>query len=206
MKLLHSPVSPYVRKVMITLHEKGQAENVELVSFSPIMPTDPIPQITEHNPLGKVPTLILPDGTRMVDSRVISEYLDHRFGGPRLFPEAAAERWDALTLMSIADGVPDAGILVMLENVLRPEEARNAAWIKGQMTKVHNAVAAIEARVDPASDRFQIGDVATICALGWLDFRMPDLNWRDGHARLADWYETRSQRPSVLATMPKPLA
>ena len=199
MKLLYAQTSPYVRKVLVLAHETGQADDIALVPVA-ALPTERNPETTAHNPLGKVPTLITPEGGALYDSRVICEYLDARSRGPRLFPEGEA-RWDALARQALADGLLDAALLTRYERVMRP--ARWDAWEAGQVAKITAALDRIEARrAEGRDDGLDIGTVATACALGYLDFRFPDLAWRDGRPAAAAWYAAFSERPSMQRTAP----
>lgn len=200
MKLLYAQTSPYVRKVLVLAHETGQADAIELVPVAAV-PTERNPETIPHNPLGKVPTLITAEGTALFDSRVICEYLDARSPGPRLFPEGEA-RWDALARQALADGLLDAALLTRYERAMRPEALRWEAWEAGQRAKIAGALDRIEATLPAFRDRLDIGTVATACALGYLDFRFPDLGWRDNRPVAAAWYAAFGQRPSMQRTAP----
>lgn len=199
MKLLYSPASPYARKVLVLAHETGQAGDIEVVTAG-TSPTAGAPDVAPHNPLGKVPALILQDGTCLFDSRVICEYLDTRSSQTHLFPEGA-ERWDALVRQALGDGILDAALTTRYERALRPEPLRWDAWDAGQIAKIKAALDRIEAVVAdmPVLD---IGTVAIACALGYLDFRFPDLAWREGRPATAAWYAVFEARPSMTATVP----
>lgn len=199
MKLLYSPASPYARKVLVLAHETGQASEIEVVTAA-TSPVAGAPDVAPHNPLGKVPALILDNGTCLFDSRVICEYLDMRSEGARLFPEGA-ERWDALTRQALADGILDAALVTRYERVMRPEPLRWDAWDAGQIAKIKAGLDRIEAVVAdmPVLD---IGTIAIACALGYLDYRFPDLSWRDGRPATAAWYAVFEGRPSMTATVP----
>ncbi len=197
MKLYHAPTSPYVRKVMVVLHETGQAGDVEIVSVS-TTPVSTDAGLAAENPLGKIPCLITDAGEAVYDSRVICAFLGEPHG---LYP---ADRATALrTFEAMCDGVLDAAILCVYEKRLREEGQRSDAWVAGQMAKVTRALDAAEARhAALLGADLTIGHVALGCMLGYLDLRFPDLGWRDGHPGLAAWYETFSQRPSMTATVP----
>lgn len=200
MKLLYSPASPYARKVLVLAHETGLIDRIA-VTVAGASPTGPAPEVAAHNPLGKIPALVLEDGTALYDSRVICEYLDGLSAGPRLFPEGPA-RWDALTRQALADGLLDAALLTRYERVLRPEAQRWAAWEAGQVAKITAALDRFEALVAdmPVLD---IGTVAMACALGYLDLRFPDPAWRAGRPATAAWSAVFEGRPSMVATIPK---
>ncbi|MBC8339593.1 MAG: glutathione S-transferase N-terminal domain-containing protein [Rhodospirillales bacterium] len=198
MKLRFSPASPYVRKVSVTLVETGLDDNVEKVLTNV---WDEKTDIGNVNPLGKVPTLILEDGQVLYDSPVICEYLDSLHDGDKLFPASGAERWKALRLQALGDGMTDAGIAWLLET-RRPEEFRYDKWIGRQTAVVLRAMDALENNLENLGTGFGIGQIAVACSLGWLDFRFPDLGWRDDRPGLADWFTTVSDRPSMEKTAP----
>jgi glutathione S-transferase len=200
MKLLYAPASPYARKVLAVAHETGLIDRIE-VATAATAPTGAAPDVAPHNPLGKVPTLLLDDGTSLYDSRVICEYLDARTTGPRLFPDGEG-RWDALTRQALGDGLLDAALLTRYERVLRPEALRWDAWDGGQVAKIAAALDRIEAVVADMPP-LDIGAVAIGCALGYLDFRFPDLAWRDGRPAAAAWYAVFEARPAMVATAPR---
>ncbi len=199
MKLRYSPLSPFVRKVTVTLMETGLDDRVER------MPTDvwnPDTDIAKDNPLGKVPALILDDGGVLYDSQVICEYLDGLHDGGKLCPASGEARWRALRLQALGDGMSEAGVLRLLES-RRPEELQYDKWMNRQTAKLFRAMDVLEAGLDELEGGFGIGQIAVACPLGWLDFRFPDLGWRTDHPGLADWFEGVSERPSMMQTTPK---
>lgn len=200
MRLYQSPTSPYARKVLVVLHETGQLGDVELVPASG-SPVDPGTAPVAQNPLGKIPTLERPDGPALYDSRVICRFLDHRAGG-RLYPEAP-RLWESLTLEATADGILDAAILMVYEGRLRPEGLRYEAWVEGQWSKVARALDALESRwTSHLHGPLDIGQIAVGCALGYIDFRHGDRDWRKAHPGLAAWYGGFARRDSMEATVP----
>lgn len=200
MKLRYSAASPYVRKVMVLAHEVGLADQIELVPTS-VAPTQVNAAFAVENPLVKVPTLVLGDGQSLFDSRVIAEYLDAQHPGRRLFPAEGRARWTALRQQAIADGLLDAALLTRYELNLRPEPQRWPDWVEGQFRKVRQALTALAAETLGAEPT--IGEIAAGCALGYLDFRFPEEDWRRAHPALAAWYAKIAQRPSFVATQPK---
>lgn len=200
LKLYHSHTSPYVRKVVVLLHETGQIEDVELIPAigTPVEPnTLPIAQ----NPLGKVPTLTRPDGAALYDSRTICRFLDER-SNESLYP-AAPKLWDVLTLESTADGILDAAIAMVYEYRIRPEDKCFEPWVESQWSKIARALDVLEERwIAHLKGPLDMGHIATACALAYLDFRLDPRNWRHGHDSLAAWYENFAQRPSMKATEP----
>lgn len=198
MKLCYSPTSPYVRKVTMAAIETGTNEKIERVTM---YPAGPASEVAKVNPLGKVPALMLDNGSALYDSPVICEYLDHLGGGSGLFPAAGPERWNILRLQALADGVMDAGILIMLEN-RRPESERSSDWIERQKRAMRQGFDGMEEGVDVlAGDGVTIAHITFCAALGWIDFRSI-VDWRDGRPALADWYAAYSARPSAMATEP----
>lgn len=204
MRLFHSPTSPYVRKVMVVLHETGQLGDVELVTGSGT-PVDPGAAPLDANPLGKVPALERPDGPALYDSRVICRYLDARAkggAGAGLYPEGA-RLWDTLTMEATGDGILDAALLMVYEARIRPEALRFAPWVEGQWSKVDRALDALESRwIDELAGPLDAGQISVACALGYLDFRHDARGWRTGRPRLAAWFEGFAARPSMQATVP----
>jgi glutathione S-transferase len=201
MKLLYSQTSPFVRKVLVLAHETGLADRLELVPVT-VAPVTPNPAVAAENPLVKIPALHRDDGVALYDSAVIAEYLDGLHDGTRLIPAEGEARWTALQRQAAADGLLDAGILVRYETVLRPEEKRWPDWIDGQMRKMRGTLTAFEADGATLGQALTIGEIAIACALGWLDFRYADENWREGRPRLADFYARFAERPSMQATIP----
>ncbi|WP_375741109.1 glutathione S-transferase family protein [Pseudomonas boanensis] len=201
--LYHSPTSPYVRKVMVLLHETGQLDAVILrgVQLSPVHPST---ELNEHNPAGKIPALVLPDGSVLHDSRVILDYLDHQHQGTPLIPREGPARWRRLTLASLADAMLDAAVLTRYETFLRPEDKRWDDWVLGQFSKIDRSLEVFEQASGELEKHFDVAAISLACALGYLDFRMPDLNWRRDCPRLAAWYSAVSLRPSLQATTPTP--
>ncbi|MCU1717795.1 glutathione S-transferase N-terminal domain-containing protein [Pseudomonas sp. 5P_3.1_Bac2] len=204
MTLLYSPLSPFARKVLVLLHATGQTDRVKLQLVQPA-PTQPVAELNANNPAGKIPALILADGSVLHDSRVILDYLDQQHSGTPLIPRSGPQRWQRLTLASLADAIMDAAVLMRYESFLRPEALRWDVWLDGQGQKIERALQQFEHLATGAELSQQL-DIATIglgCALGYLDLRQPDLAWRQRHPALADWYAGFSQQPALLATQPQ---
>ncbi|QQZ41666.1 glutathione S-transferase [Pseudomonas sp. SK3(2021)] len=202
MTLFHNPASPYVRKVMVLLHETGQLDRVALHA-SQLTPVNPDAALNQDNPLGKIPALRLADGNVLYDSRVILDYLDQQHVGNPLIPREGSARWLRLTLAALADGIMDASVLIRYELALRAPEKHWEQWLDGQRDKIRRALAVLEAdAIAELASHFDVAAISVACALGYLDFRHPDLQWRDARPRLAAWYAEVSQRPSMLATQP----
>lgn len=200
MKLYHSPASPYVRKVMVLAHETGLLDRIKVATVT-TTPMAPDSGVKAANPVQKIPALVTDDGMTLFDSPVICEYLDSLNTGTKMFPEGRA-RWQALRLQAAGDGMLDAALLVVYEGRFREEAMRNQAWTDAQLSKVAGALDAFEAEAHGFGDRADIGTITVGCGLGYVDFRLGHLNWRDGRSKLAAWYERFSARPSMQATEP----
>ncbi|MBK3505427.1 MULTISPECIES: glutathione S-transferase [unclassified Pseudomonas] len=202
MTLFHNPASPFVRKVRVLLIETGQQDRVTLQGCMPT-PVNPDAQLVHENPVGKIPALRLADGSALHDSRVILDYLDHQHVGNPLIPRDGSARWRRLTLASMADGIMDAAVLVRYETAMRPAEKHWDQWLNEQRNKIRRTLAELEANaIAELASHFDIASISVACALGYLDFRHPDLQWRAANPQLADWYAKVSQRPSMLQTQP----
>jgi glutathione S-transferase len=201
MKLLSAPASPFARKVRIVLAEKRIDCDIESVNVQP--QDNPV---NIHNPLGKVPTLVLDDGTAIYDSRVIVEFLDNTTANSRLIPQdnrerIAVRRWEAL-----ADGVLDAGLLIRYES-LRPQGEQSAAWTAKQAARLQRGLAQLQkdlgARLWCQGERYTLADIALGCCLGWIGFRKPaGIDWRAGYKDLARHYDKLMERPAFADTVP----
>ncbi|QXI16230.1 glutathione S-transferase [Pseudomonas hamedanensis] len=203
MTLYHNTLSPFVRKVMVLLHETGQQDRVALQDCV-LSPVSPDPALIADNPLSKIPALRLADGNVIHDSRVILEYLDQQHVGNPLIPREGAARWRRLTLASMADGIMDASVMVRYETVLRPVEKHWDEWLDAQRDKIRRALAVLEQdAIAELTSHFDVAAISVACALGYLDLRFPDLDWRAANPQLTNWYFEVSQRPSMVATMPK---
>ncbi len=201
MKLFHGGGSPFVRKVMVVAHETGLVGKLELLDGG-TTPIDTNPVLAKANPIGKIPALVLDDGTALSNSPVICEYLDSLHSGAKMFPASGAARWEALRLQAICDGLMDAAVNNRYETMVRPENLRWNAWSAGQLGKVDRAVDALETAAESLGDRVDIGTISVGCACGYLDFRYDARNWRGSHPKLAAWFAKFNQRPSMQATKP----
>lgn len=200
MRLFSSPTTPFGRKAVVVLYETGLIDRVEVVHVAGNA-VDPGTMPIGVNPLGKVPALMCDDGRTIYDSVVICRYLAE-LAMPQLY-RAGAELWDSLTLEATADGIMDAGVLMVYEARLRPEALRFAPWVEGQWSKIVRALDVVEQRwMDHLAGPLDIGQIAMGCALGHLDLRHDVRRWRDGRPKLADWWEGFAERPSMAATRP----
>jgi glutathione S-transferase len=192
--LRSSPASPFGRKVKMAAIELGLMDRIEIV---PADTNDPAEALRQQNPLGKIPTLVLEDGTTLFDSRVIVDYLDHLSGG-KLIPAGEA-RFVQLRLQALADGICDAALLKVYEGRFRPEEGRNANWVSHQDGKVARGLEALEAAPPVFADRPRAGEIALACALGYLDLRFEG-KWRAGHPKLVAWLDDFAARVPAFET------
>ncbi len=203
MKLFYSAASPYVRKVLVVAHETGLADRIEFLDAA-ANPVKRDAAIVRHNPLGKVPTMLVDGETALYDSRVIAEYVDAQHDGQRMFPAEGEARWAALTLQALADGLLDAALLVRYETMMRPKEFVWSDWVDGQMAKIDSAFDEMEKTwAGHLETRLDIGTIAVASAIGYLGLRFADHDWRSGHPRVSAWYDSFCERPSMQATQPK---
>lgn len=202
MKLYWAMMSPFVRKVMIVAHEVGQAQAITVTDTAVGM-TNPHFELMAENPLNKIPTLVLDDGTPLYDSRTICEYLDTLFGRGQFFPVGAG-RWDALRRQSLGDGVMDA-LLLWRQERLKSIERQVPELLRTFNLKVEKSLDQLEARsAELEGKQFDIGQVALVCMLSYLDLRFSDLEWRNRRPGIAGWHSMAALRPSVQATEPRP--
>ncbi|BAP42007.1 glutathione S-transferase family protein [Pseudomonas sp. LJDD11] len=202
MTLYTNPASPFARKVVILLHETGQLDKVQLQS-TVLTPVSPSAELNHDNPAGKIPALRLADGNVIHDSRVILDYLDHQHTGTPLIARDGPARWRRLSLASLADALLDAALLIRYETALRPKELHWPVWLDNQQSKIERTLTYFEQEaLTELGATFDIASISVAAALGYLDFRQPDLNWRNSYPRLANWYFDVSQRPSMQATQP----
>jgi glutathione S-transferase len=194
-RLHWAPTSPYVRKVMVAAHELSCAERLDLV---PTRVETVMADVAGDNPLGRIPTLILPDGTALFDSLVIAEFLDDAAGGA-LFPRSGPERWRTLTLHALAHGLIDAAIAIVAER-RRPEGERSPGFVAARHAEIGRAIDALEQRSLGAEP--DIGTITAAVALGYVEFRFRELAWRTGRPKLAAWHAAFAQRDSMRATRP----
>jgi glutathione S-transferase len=198
MILRSAPPSPFARKVRMAILMLGLADRVEV---QPVDLNDPADTLLRQNPLGKIPALVLEDGTTFYDSRVIVEYLDHLAGGDRLFPRDPAARFAQLRLQALCDGLLDAGVLIVYEARYRPAEMQVQSWLDRQSGKIARGLAALEQEPPPVAAT--IGQVTLACVLGYYDLRLGGA-WRKDHPRLVAWLDTFAAAvPAFAATKPE---
>ena len=201
MKLIGSLTSPYVRKVRVVMADKKLDFSLE--QENPWAPETTLQQV---NPLGKVPCLVMEDGSTLYDSRVIAEYLDTISPVCKLLPPNGRERAEVKVWEALADGVIDAAVLAFVERRDRAPEQQSAAWIERQMGKVHAGLREMSVRLGEASYcmgvHYTLADVAVGCALGWLSLRFPGIDWRGDYPNLARLADKLAERPSFRDTAP----
>jgi glutathione S-transferase len=201
MKLIGSFTSAYVRKARVVLAEKKLDYQFELENV-----WSAETKIASSNPLGKVPCLVMEDGSTMYDSRVIAEYLDTLTPVCKLLPPNSRDRANVKVWEALADGVLDAAVLAYLERTWRPAEQQSQAWFDRQMGKVHGGLAVMAENLGEQpfcmGIHYTLADVAVGCTLGWLAFRFPDIAWRDTHPNLARLFDKLSERQSFKDTVP----
>jgi glutathione S-transferase len=201
MKLHWSPRSPYVRKVIIAAHEMGLQDRLECVRTI-VGGTTPHLDLMRVNPLGKIPTLELEDGTVLYDSYVVISYLDTLHGGTKLIPAGGAAWLTALRRHALGNGMLDIALTALGER-FRPAERQSEPHLALWDLKLRTCVEALEQEADAlAHETFDLGHLAIGVALAYLDFRFDRQKWRDGHPKLAAWHTTFIARPSVLANPP----
>lgn len=201
MKLIGSLTSPYVRKARIVLAEKK-------IDYQLVLEDVWASETTIHtfNPVGKVPCLVMEDGEAVFDSRVICEYVDTLSPVGKLIPQSGRERVEVRCWEALADGILDAAVLIRLETTQREAGQRSASWVARQRRKIDEALVAMAQGLAGkpwcAHTHFSLADVAVGCALGYLIFRMPELDWREKHPNLDKYYAKLSLRQSFIDTVP----
>lgn len=197
MILRSTPSSPFVRKVRIA------AAVLDLDGLIEVQATDlndPADSIRAQNPLGKIPALLLDDGTTYYDSRVILDYLDHLAGGGRIIPREGPARYEALRLEALCDGILDASVLLVYEERYRPVDKRVQSWVDRQADKVARGLAALEAAPTPLTVVPDVGQIALACVLGYRDLRFGGA-WRKDHPNLVAWLDRFAALvPAYVAT------
>ncbi len=200
MKLYHAAASPFVRTVMVCLHETNMINQVELVEVA-ITPVSPGETVPTKNPLGKIPALERESGPTLYDSRVICRYLND-LSTAGFYPEPPM-LWETLTLEATAQGMMEAAVLMVYEGRVRPQDKQYDGWLDAQWLKVTRALDAVESRwMSHLAGPLDMAQIAMGCALGYLDFRHPDKDWRAGRPSLTAWEKSFAQRPSMQATIP----
>lgn len=201
MKLFASAASPFVRKVRVAALELGLHDRIEIVPTQVAINAKNEAYAASVNPLRKIPALATDDGLTLMDSSVICEYLDDLAGGGRLLPRGGRDRWVVLTEHAVAHGMIDAAVLGRYETAIRPKEHQWGPWLEDQLDRVWDGLKWFENRgVADAGAVMTINQITLACALAYLDFRYADRPWRDDFPKLAGWFKSIAQRPSIVAT------
>jgi glutathione S-transferase len=198
LRLRYSAASPFARKVRVAAAEVGLSDCIEL---APCDVWASGSDIVVDNPLGKVPVLIAEQGT-FVGSTLCCEYLDSLHEGQKLIPMRPAERWRVLQLHALADGIMEAAVARLTEALRRPPQFVYTDFLERQWQKIRRTLHVIEVRTEPLGETVNIASITLGCALGYLDFRLPELDWRREHPGIAAWNEIFAARPSMIATRP----
>ncbi len=200
MTLYSAPASPFGRRVKMTAILKGVMDGITVEGAATSRPDNDV--LKRHNPLQKIPVLVLPDGVELYDSRVICDYLDSLAPEPRLIPPSGSDRYRVLRLGALADGIMEAALLIVYETRFRPQELRSAPWCQRQQSKIDAALAGLDAAPPAWRGRPDYGDVSLAAALGYLDLRH-DGRWRSERPRLVDWLAAFDRDvPAFAATAP----
>ena len=195
MILRSTPPSPFGRKVRLAASVLGLSGDIKV---EPADPNDANDSIRQQNPLGKIPTLVLEDGTTLFDSRVIVEYLDHRAGGGKIIPQESKARFVALRLQALADGMTDAQILLVYEGRFRPPEHHVKKWTDYQADKIKRGLTALEADPPSLDPLPNVGQIALACFLGHRDLRFAG-DWRAAHPKLVAWLDRFAAKVPAFA-------
>ncbi len=198
MQLFYTSMSPFSRKVRVCIQEKSLQDRVELILCSPFAE---VSQLQQVNPLGKVPALKLLDESSLYDSSVICEYLDSLRPDPQLIPTQGKERFQVLRLQAVGDGIMDATFATVTET-RRTDAERSGEWLKRWQLAIDRSLDLLESDVRDFPKQIDLGQIAIACALGQLDFRIPEWNWRENHSQLTTWFEEFNHRDSIQSTMP----
>lgn len=200
MKLHFNPASPFVRMVLVTAHEAGLADDIELVATGAMSPVEVHPGIAADNPLGRIPCLVTDHGHALYDSRVIGEYLAHHGGHSEILPHEPVKRFRVLTIQALAQGIAEAAVLLRYETVMRPAELQWPAYAERQRARITAALDELEQRWAGDLASLTAASIWTAAMLSYLDFRFADWPWRETRPQLAAFYEAFAQRPSMQAT------
>jgi len=198
MRLIGSPTSPFVRKVRVLLIEKGfddiEVENVNAFE-------DP-KELLAHNPMSRVPVMVLTNGVAFYDSKLIVDYIETTMQGPKFIPDAGASRWFVLQAQAHADTMIDVAIRAMLERKRPAEKQMKEKIIRDEIAVARGIVAAAKI-VKGMEPQLNLGHIAIACALGYIDFRLSHIKWRDRHPELSAWYQEMRLRASMQSTAPE---
>lgn len=200
MRLMHGTFSPFVRKVVVSAIEKGMLDQMEMIPTT-VSPGKTNEELIMINPTGKIPTLVTPEGMAVYDSTVIVEYLDQVQPAVRLIPTDPAQRLRSLRMNATADGLIQAGVLVRTE-LLRDAAKQWPEYLAQQWVKVRHCLRVLNQDIATSGEQVTLGEIAAAAALGWIDLRLSEENWRAQNPVLGAWYEGFAQRPSMRQTAP----
>ena len=200
MRLYASPTSPFVRKVIVTAHEGGLRDRIDVLArtISPLTMND---EVNALNPIGKIPVLATDDGQTILDSKFICEFLDSQMDADRKMLPRGRSRWNVLSLQSLGDGIMESGVLLRFDVTLKPAQYRWDGWHEAQLLKITRTIDYLETHVVDFADQVDVGVISVACALAYLDFRFHgSIEWRTGHPHLTAWFERFEQRESMVAS------
>jgi glutathione S-transferase len=204
MKLSFSPASPFARKVRIAAIELGLIDKIEFISAT-VVPGQPNDEYSRITPLKKLPVLILDNGDVILDSYVITEYLDELAGGGKLVPASGAIRWKVKSDHSMLQGMLDSMLLCRYEKMVRPEPQRWQAWADDHWARAWNGMARFEKQAEMlARPQLDIAQIGLVCVLGYADFRFADCGWRKAFPKLDAFHAKMLERPSIKISVPPP--
>jgi glutathione S-transferase len=202
-KLTFSPASPFARKVRIAAIELGLIDKIEFVPAT-VVPGTPNDEYSRINPLKKLPALILDNGDVILDSYVITEYLDELAGGGKLIPASGAMRWRVKSEHSLLQGMLDSMLLCRYERMVRPQGLQWQAWSDDHWNRAWSGMAHFEKHPDVLSRPLDVAQIGLVCVLGYADFRFADCGWRKSYPKLDACYQKMLERPSVKVSVPPP--
>ena len=197
MKLRWAPTSPFVRKIIVLMKEKGIEGAVEKEKSNPLSKDD---RAATPSPLGQIPCLITDDGVSIYDSPVIMEYLDVECDGPVMLPRSGDGRWKVLTRQALADGMIASMVVCFVESLKKPER-QSGGILAHNKTIVFNGIAALEDDVDAFADDIDVGTISVAVALAFADQTFPEDDWRNDCPALAAWFDEFNRRPSMTETV-----
>lgn len=199
MKIYGTLTSPFVRTTLVAAHELGLGNRITHVAEQ-VSPTEPNPKLTALSPIGKVPVLETDHAHAIHDSRVILEYLCHVAGDSELIPDDGVKRFRVLTLQAVGQGLGEAAVSYRYETATRPQGLQWTGWIERTKLRMTAVFDDLEANWQGCLDSVNAGSITVAVVLAYIDFRMPDFNWRNGRPKLAAFHENFSKRDSMLKT------
>jgi glutathione S-transferase len=199
MKIYGDLISPFVRMTVVTAHEAGLGGKVEHI-VEPVKPTEVNAKLSKLSPLAKIPVLETPEGQGIYDSRVIMEYLCHVAGNSSLIPSAGDGRFKVLTLQALGQGLADSAVAYRYEIGVRPKGLQWEDWMSRTVTRLHASFDELENNWVQELEKVTVGAIAVAVTLGYIDFRLGDLGWRNGRPKLSAWHQAFSARPSMVKT------